>query len=105
MLKSIFLKYRHTLLNITQSVLKVHIKSLQIIATCQKAFVNILLIHGDILILVCLYYKEIDFNSMMLCWNSNINGGSIVVPSKSTEPRTFNVLYACNYSFAANFYL
>ncbi len=39
MLKSIFLKYRHTLLNITQSILKGHIKSL---------------IHGDIPILVCL---------------------------------------------------
>ena len=36
-LKFIFLKYRHTLLNITQSILKVHIKSLQIVATCQKA--------------------------------------------------------------------
>ncbi len=36
-LKSIFFKYRHTVLNITQSILKVHIKSLQIVATCQKA--------------------------------------------------------------------
>ncbi len=37
-LKSIDLKYRHTSLKITQPILKLHIKSLQILAACQKEF-------------------------------------------------------------------
>ncbi len=40
-LKSIYLKYRHTFLNINHLISKLHI--------------NILLIPGDMLILVCLY--------------------------------------------------